>query len=529
MARSIAIQRALWDAQGIGKPCLGAARAQGLLLAFMRSPASKENKLERRGDPAIRRWEIRVIDRLGPGQNGAAGEVAGAGGKSVRLAHRAELGHQGRKVRIVHGLSHAVGYGQGKARALHQGTKVADFPHWQNARGKAAGNLCLGFGERGTQFLQGLTAEHDAQEKPVRLQRAAALDELAEGVICPVQGQRMDHKVLRAGGEGKGVLRIKNAGFRKPAPPEIGKSGDECVVRKPSVNLKQPFLKVICSQPVQEQRRLVSGVGPGAVALAGKSRKIDERRRQGHCRKDGGQTMGMQAALHLLYPPQCISCGVAVISDFGLCAECWRATPFISGLVCDQCGTPLQGTSGERLRCDDCLTIARPWERGRAALMYGDNARSLVLALKHGDRMDLARPAGSWMVKVAQPILKPGMLVVPVPLHWTRLLRRKYNQAALLSKAVARQASLAHCPDALSRRRPTGTQDGKTRDGRFANLVGAFVVSPRREAITQERDILLVDDVMTSGATFAAATDALFAAGARSVQVLSLARVAKDG
>lgn len=239
--------------------------------------------------------------------------------------------------------------------------------------------------------------------------------------------------------------------------------------------------------------------------------------------------MGMQAALHLLYPPQCISCSEAVTSDFGLCAECWRATPFISGLACDQCGTPLPGTERDgRVLCDDCLTIARPWERGRAALLYGDNARSLVLALKHGDRMDLARPAAGWMVKAAQPILKPAMLVVPVPLHWLRLLRRKYNQAALLSKSVAGLAGLAHCPDALIRRRPTGTQDGKTRDGRFANLVGAFAVPPRREAIIHDRDVLLIDDVMTSGATFAAATEAIFAAGARSVAVLSLARVAKD-
>ena len=267
----------------------------------------------------------------------------------------------------------------------------------------------------------------------------------------------------------------------------------------------------------------------GSTALAGESRKVGKGRRRGHRRKDGDQKMGMQAALHLLYPPQCISCGAAVTSDFGLCAECWHNTPFIGGLVCDQCGLPLQGTIGpERVLCDDCMMIARPWERGRSALLYGDNARSLVLALKHGDRMDLARPAAAWMTKVAQPILKPGMLVVPVPLHWFRLVRRKYNQAALLSKSVARLAGLKQCPDALVRRRPTGTQDGKTRDGRFANLLGAFIVPPRREAVIRSRDILLVDDVMTSGATFAAATEALFAVGAQSVSVLSLARVAKE-
>lgn len=239
--------------------------------------------------------------------------------------------------------------------------------------------------------------------------------------------------------------------------------------------------------------------------------------------------MGLQAALQVIYPPQCISCNAPVTSDFGLCADCWRETPFIAGLVCDRCGIALPGgEAGETAHCDDCMTIARPWDRGRAALAYRDNGRRLVLALKHGDRMDLARPASAWMLKSARPILQPGMLVVPVPLHWLRLIRRKFNQAALLSRAIAKAAALNHCPDALVRHRSTGNQDGKTRDARFANLVDAFSVPARRQALVADRDILLVDDVMTSGATFSAATEALMSAGARSVNVLCLARVAKD-
>jgi ComF family protein len=240
--------------------------------------------------------------------------------------------------------------------------------------------------------------------------------------------------------------------------------------------------------------------------------------------------MRLQGALQLLYPPQCISCSAPVQSDFGLCTDCWRETPFISGMVCDQCGVPLPGQDAqERALCDDCMTIARPWDRGRAALMYRDNGRRLVLALKHGDRMDLVHPASNWMLKAARPILQPGMLVVPVPLHWMRLVRRRFNQAALLSRAIAKAARLDHCPDALVRTRTTGSQEGKTRDARFANLVGAFRVPKSRERRIEGRDILLVDDVMTSGATFAAITEALFSAHARSVSVLSLARVAKDG
>lgn len=239
--------------------------------------------------------------------------------------------------------------------------------------------------------------------------------------------------------------------------------------------------------------------------------------------------MGLQGALQLIYPPQCISCAAPVISDFGLCGDCWRETPFIAGLVCDLCGVPLPGEDpGDRVLCDDCMTIARPWSQGRSALLYKENARRMVLALKHGDRLDLARPAAGWMLKAAQPMLKPNMLVVPVPLHWLRLFRRKFNQSALLSAAIARQAGLESCPDALLRRKSTGSQEGRNRDARFANLLGAFSVNRRHQSRVDQRDILLVDDVMTSGATFAAASEALFAAGAASISVLSFARVAKD-
>lgn len=237
----------------------------------------------------------------------------------------------------------------------------------------------------------------------------------------------------------------------------------------------------------------------------------------------------MQAALHLIYPPQCLSCGALVTTDFGLCGSCWRETPFITGLVCDQCGTPLPGKDSDKAEfCDDCLSIARPWSRGRAAVLYRDNGRSLVLALKHGDRQDLVRPLAGWMLKAARPILEPGMILAPVPLHWLRLFRRRYNQSALLTTALARMSGLDHCPDLLIRRRRTGTQEGKGRDDRFRNMADAIALHPRRAALAEGRHVLIVDDVMTSGATLAVAAEACVAGGASRVSILVMARVAKD-
>ncbi len=238
---------------------------------------------------------------------------------------------------------------------------------------------------------------------------------------------------------------------------------------------------------------------------------------------------GIQTAVALLYPPRCLGCGDMVESDFGLCGRCWRDTPFIGGTVCDACGTPLPGSDdGHRLECDDCMERPRPWGRGRSALLYRDRARALVLALKHGDRAEMAKPAAKWMMRAATPLLRPDMLVAPVPLHWSRLLRRRYNQSALLSQALAGEAGLACCPDLLQRIRRTAKQDGKSVEDRFAELTGAIAPHPGRRHRMAGRAVLLVDDVMTSGATLSACATACLDAGAARVDVVTLARVTRD-
>ena len=235
-----------------------------------------------------------------------------------------------------------------------------------------------------------------------------------------------------------------------------------------------------------------------------------------------------QTVLELLYPPTCVVCRSPVASDFGLCGDCLRETPFLSGALCAQCGVPLPGEAEEGDQCDDCLTLARPWRRGVAVLSYERYGRKLVLQLKHGDRTDLARPAGRWLARAIAPHCAEDTLCVPVPLNRWRLFRRRYNQAALLAQAAAREKRLAFCVDALERTRATASQDHRSREERFENLKGAISVNPARSEMIAGRAVILFDDVMTSGATLAAATEAALDAGAKRVDVAVLARVCVD-
>ncbi len=234
----------------------------------------------------------------------------------------------------------------------------------------------------------------------------------------------------------------------------------------------------------------------------------------------------IQTTVSLIYPPQCLSCDGSVGDAFGLCGSCWRDMHFIGGTVCEGCGCPLQGEDdGHRLECDECMSTPRVWSQGRAALLYEDRAKELVLGLKHGDRTDVARTAAGWMHRAAGLLIRDAPIVAPVPLHWSRILRRKYNQSDLLGGAFADHAELEYWPGLLRRTRYTPSLDRKSRDERFRTLSNAISVCARHKARLAGRVVVLIDDVMTSGATLTACSDACLRAGAADVRIVVLARV----
>lgn len=232
-------------------------------------------------------------------------------------------------------------------------------------------------------------------------------------------------------------------------------------------------------------------------------------------------------ALDLLLPPTCAGCGEVQAEPDALCPACWAKLNFLTRPCCDACGHPFPHEVPEQTLCGACVRDRPPFERARAALLYDDASKDFILGLKHADRTDTATLLAKWMAQAGAELLAGADVLVPVPLHWTRLFARRFNQAALLALAVGRLSDRVAAVDALKRVKKTPSQGHLGVRARARNVQGAFRVPPGRAARVEGKRVLLIDDVFTTGATAAAAARALYKAGAREVDVLTLARVVK--
>ncbi len=234
-----------------------------------------------------------------------------------------------------------------------------------------------------------------------------------------------------------------------------------------------------------------------------------------------------RALVGLVYPPSCAGCGAATADPGALCPSCWAGLRFIEEPCCARYGTPFAVDLGiGPLLSPRAISEPPVFARARAVALYNDTARSLVHRLKYQDRLDLAKAMAAMMAASGAALIAEADCVVPVPLHRWRLWRRRFNQAALLARPVARAGSLPFLPRALARVKATRSQVGLTRAGRAENLQGAFRVPAAHRAGIQGRRVLLVDDVTTTGATANAAARALLRGGAASVDLLTFALVA---
>ena len=235
-------------------------------------------------------------------------------------------------------------------------------------------------------------------------------------------------------------------------------------------------------------------------------------------------------------PPQCLSCGAATDAPGHLCATCWSGMVWLAAPLCVCCGAPFEfdaganmspGAGGGEILCGACLRRRPGFDRARAVFRYDERSRGLVLAFKHADRTHAAPAYGAWLARAGAALLTDADLVTPVPLHWTRLAWRRYNQAALLAHAVAAASAIPCIPDLVQRRRRTKSQGELGAAARRRNVRRAFQIHPARAPLAAGKRIVLIDDVFTTGATAEECAAALREAGAARVDVLTLARVVR--
>lgn len=237
---------------------------------------------------------------------------------------------------------------------------------------------------------------------------------------------------------------------------------------------------------------------------------------------------GFSRAVDLIVPPRCIISGEVVEAQGMMSPQAWQSLRFIAAPICQCCGVPMLYEVSGQNTCGRCFDESPHFTKARAAVVYDDGSRKALLRFKHGDQTHYSAAFATWLHRAGADMLSGESVLVPVPLHFSRLRMRRYNQAALLTQALARRVGCAYELEALKRVRATLLQGHDAAVCRRENVSGAFVVAERRAERLRGRAVVLVDDVFTSGATVNECARVLLAAGAREVCVLTVARAVRD-
>ncbi|MEZ5786005.1 MAG: ComF family protein [Xanthobacteraceae bacterium] len=233
----------------------------------------------------------------------------------------------------------------------------------------------------------------------------------------------------------------------------------------------------------------------------------------------------LSRAVDLVLPPACAACREPVAGSGGLCARCWAKLSFTARPYCERLGTPFAHDPGPGVLSVQAIADPPAYGRARAAVRYDEIARALVHALKYGDGLDLAPLLGRWMSEAGRDLLADANAVIPVPLHWRRRWARRFNQATALAKIVSQRSGVPLVNGALRRVRATAQQVGLARSERARNVQAAFRVAEQGAGMIRGKRIVLIDDVLTSGATADTCARVLLRRGALSVDVLVFACV----
>lgn len=235
-----------------------------------------------------------------------------------------------------------------------------------------------------------------------------------------------------------------------------------------------------------------------------------------------------KSSLNFIYPPTCLNCQEPLLIEDNLCASCWSRLHPITEPLCPILGLPFDVYLGPDAISAQAIANPPIFDRSRSAFIYSDMSLSIISQLKYGDRPELAKYCARLMVSSMKQFLEGGAILVPVPLHWSRQLRRNYNQANELAFEIAKITKLKLVTSLVKRIKRTKSQVGLNSTQRNKNVAGAFKVAPNALELSKGKRIIIVDDVITTGATVNSLTKSLKKAGIKKIDVISFARVASS-